>query len=121
MRETYVLKNIRRPAPEVRAAVVAHALSRGITISDVIGETIAQAWDMEYELSGRRPVGIEADATQLSVQMPQEMAARIWMTSRTRGVTESSLVQELLAERFDVRFEPVRRGGWRRRRKRTAA
>lgn len=115
-RDTYVTKNIRRTDPAVRQAVVSEAKRRGVTLSDVVGEALAEAWDMEYEPSGERTMGIMPHATQLNVRIPQEMAARVWLVARTRGITEGSLVQEVLAERFDIEYEPTVRGGATRRR-----
>lgn len=126
-----VAKNIANVHPEVRAVVIKEASTRGITISDVIGETIALAWEMAYELSGKRAVGIERldspqlllgvrDDYQFVVRIPQEMAVRIYLVSRSRGLTESSVVQELLADRFGIPYVPVKRGGRRREKEATS-
>ena len=115
-RDEYVHKNIRNVDPEVRQAVVRAAVAESVTISDVVGQTLADAWEMEYELSGGSTSGI-GGSTQFVVRIPQVMATRIWMVSRSKQITEGSVVQEVLAERFGVPFAPVRRGGATRRRK----
>lgn len=118
-RMRYVAKNLRNVAPDIRDAVVGDAVQHGITISDVVGGILATAWDIPYELSGERTAGLkDADGqrSQLNVLIPQEMAQRIWLVSRSRGLTESSLVQSVLAEHYELDYEPVRRGGATRRR-----
>ena len=117
VRDTYITKNIRNVHPDVRSEVVAQALKRGVTISDIVGETIAQAWSLPYEYSGERSIGVDLDGTQLNVRIPQEMATRIYAVSRAHGLTESSFVQELLAERYEIEYAPVKRGGETRRKK----
>lgn len=117
VRDTYVTKNIRNVHPDVREAVLDVATSVGVTISDVVGGALSAAWDIPYELSGERAIGInQAYSDQLNVHIPQEMAHRIWLVSRARGITESSLVQSVIADHYGLDYEPVRRGGTRRRR-----
>ena len=117
-----VAKNISNVHPLVRGAVLDAALAQGITISDVVGETISLAWEMPYEFSGSRAVGVESNGSdQFVVRIPQEMATRIYLISRSRGLTESSVVQELLADRFGVEYIPVKRGGTSRRKKEAAS
>ena len=111
-----VAKNISNVHPLVRSAVLHMAETRSITISDVVGETISLAWEMPYEFSGQLAVGVEPNGSdQFVVRIPQEMATRIYLISRSRGLTESSVVQELLADRFGVEYIPVKRGGVSRR------
>jgi hypothetical protein len=116
-RDTYVTKNIRNVKPEIREAILAEVEERRCTISDVVGGVLSAAWDIEYVPSGWRAIGIGTvvEREQLNVFIPQEMAQRTWIISRSRGITESSLIQSVLAEHYGIDYEPVRRGGERRR------
>lgn len=113
-RSTYVTKNVRNMAPEIRDAVIQATKEQEVTISDIVGKILSRAWDIPYELSSQTASWFEATGNQINVRIPQEMAQRIWVVSRARGITESSLVQHLIAEEFEIPYEPVVRGGARR-------
>lgn len=119
-RDDYVAKNIRNVDQAVRHAVVRAALAESVTIGDVVGGALADAWEMEYEPSGNAAVSVSG-STQFVVRLPQEMITRIYAVSRGRRITEGSVVQEILAERFGVAYTPVRLGGATRRRKVSAS
>jgi len=116
MRDSYVTKNIRNVDPAIRAAVIEDALARRITLSDVVGEALSEAWDIAYTLSGEEAGRFPASETaQFNVRIPQEMATRIWLVARANGSTESSTVQGVLATKYGIEYELVKRGGERRR------
>lgn len=116
-RQTYVAKNLRNVSPPLRRAVVEEAHRRHVTLSDVVGEIVADAWDMSYELSGETTwPELSPTSSQITVLLPQDMVTRVYLIARQRGVTESSVVQELIADRFGIAYTPAKRGGvWRRR------
>jgi hypothetical protein len=106
----YIKKNVRNVVPEIRGAVVEQALADGCTISDVVGGILAQRWGLSYESSGEKSVGAEIQATQFLLKMPPALAARINKISRASGMTESSVVQNELAEHYLIPFTPRRKG-----------
>ena len=109
-KQKYVKKNVKNVVPEIRGAVVDQARESGCTISDVVGEILAQRWGLSYESSGEKSVGAEAQATQFLLKMPPQFVGRIHKISRATGMTESSVVQSELADHYLIPFTPRRRG-----------
>lgn len=109
-RENYVLKNIKNVSPEIRRAVVEDARARGKTIRDVVGEALAEMLDLQYVSSDDQSPGTaEMDGSQFLLRLPQDMITRIYVVSRAQRVTQSSVVLSLLAKRYAIPYEPVRR------------
>lgn len=115
-RHLYVHKNVKNVPPEIRRAVVADARERAVTISDVVGELLARAWDLRYEASGETSEpGLTG--TQFVLRLPQEIVLRIYLASRVSGLTESSVILSALADHYGLEFLPKHLGGAERTRK----
>jgi len=109
-RSAYVRKNVSNLAPQVRKVIVDRALERDVTTSDVVGGILAEYFGLEYEEAGselarhNRP-GYEG--SQLLFRLPQDIVVRVFMRARTEGLTQSSLIQKIVADHFDVEYQPV--------------
>ncbi len=115
-RDRYVYKNVRNVPAEVKLAVFEEAVRREVTMSDVVGEILADHFGTKYEVSGEKSIGVELEASQFRIQIPRSLQLRITMRSRKTVHTESSVVLGILADHFGIEYAAVRKG-----RKRAAA
>lgn len=109
-RGDYVQTNVRNVHPDIRKAVVADALEREVTLSDVVGEILAQRFRSEYEPSGRRATGLgDNGVDQFLLSLPVGIVTAVYFESKNRKTTQSSVVQMVLADHYGLPFTPVSR------------
>lgn len=109
-REGYVQTNVRNVQSDIRHAVVADALDRQVTLSDVVGEVLATYYKVPFALSGNRPVGLTVNgADQFLLFMPGDIVDRVVLDSRRSRTTMSSVIQSALARHYGLVFSPVDR------------
>lgn len=106
----YLTKNVRNVDPAIRHKVRARALRQGITMSDVVGQILAEQYGLEYQLSGEKSMGAEEQGSQFLLKLPAPLVDAVYFQARESGFTESSLIQQALAKKLRVRYTPVKRG-----------
>ena len=109
------LKNVQNVNPDIKAAVLASALERGVTMRDVAGEILAKKYGMTYSLSGEKSMGSEGTGTQLLLMLPEDIIAAVWLESRETKLTESGVIQLALSDHFGIAYTPAKRRGGRRK------
>lgn len=111
LRANYVPSYVKRVPDAVLAAVRKEAQKKNATIADTVLRALGDHYAMEVVVTGRHYQGDGAPTTsQLSFVVPEEMKTRIWTEARHRKTTESSIVVAVLAKRYKLKYEPVRRG-----------
>ena len=110
MRSRYLVKNVRSVSPHIKLAVFEEAVSRQVTMNDVIGEILSESYRKPYELSGERSIGVDLEGDQFRLRLPEAIVKEVWTDARRTKQTESSVIIGRIAEHFGLIHEPVRKG-----------
>lgn len=108
MSDRRVQMNVPVPA-ELKAAIRAEAVGRGVSTSDAAVERLASVFGVEYEAKPSSKVvpEVKPNETKLTLVMPERLRRKINSRAGTRGVRPSALAASLLAEAFADDVEAV--------------
>lgn len=101
---TTVTANARGVSPELKAALILDAEARGMSVSDVALQTLANHYGLQIPPGkGRRSTNPKAFSGQLNIRMPVELAALIYKDARVMGLTVTSVILRTLSEHYNGR------------------
>ena len=100
--------DIRKVPEEIRTVVARDAETRGMSVNDVIVETLASAYGVEVELTGYPYVGLEGDTDHWNIRVPDRLRDLLRSHATEAGGTMTGVSLRALSIRFGLPAWPIR-------------